>query len=579
MPASLPSGAGTARRNKVLALVRAWLLLDFFGDARRSGSNATSTLTTTIFTQSFLALVFASLLYPDTPVVPFAAANLSLSSLLVAIGTLGQEQRPQRRRADALLVGTAPIRPTTVALARSGHAAFYVALVTIGMALPPAILLAHLQHDPLAAARYLVLACACSGLACGALAVLGAAATRLLGDMRAALVMGTLKALLLGGGLVLFALGLRSLQGTVASLPIGRTGAELLPSYQAARVLADPAQAWRLAPLLVAAIVLLMLAAMLGDPGAATARARQRRSLLTALLRRLAGRGPRLAIAEFVATSMWRSPGFRGRVLPLLGLPAGMALLSTQGEHAGDGFVFTCLLLQLPAIYLPFLIAFLPRADQPEASWVFTHAPGLTLEVVRDATWRALVTHVLVPVFGLAAALLAWWRPDHLQTGAAVLFAFALAVLTAGSLVRRIDNVPFTRAADAEGGPELGDLFGSALVLGGLGAAFGALVAPAWRLPIAAAFLLLAIHRLRTQPDPGGTRLPEAEAEAVAGDPVRGVAGVTEPPAPPPPLPPANPSPGAPTRAASLRGELRAILVLYLALSGLPLVVGTMFAS
>lgn len=565
--------------NKVLALVRAWLLLDFFGDARRSGSNATSTLTTTIFTQSFLALVFASLLYPETPVVPFAAANLSLSSLLVAIGTLGQEQRPQRRRADTLLVGTAPIRPTTVALARSGHAAFYVTLVTIGMALPPAILLAHLQHDPLAAARYLLLAIACSGLACGALAVLGAAAARLLGDLRAALAMGTVKALLLGGGLVMFALGLRNLQGTAASLPIGRAGAELLPSYQAARVLAYPAESWRLGPLLVAAIVLLLLAALLSDPGTAAARARRRGGVLTALLHRLAGRGPRLAIAEFVASSMWRSPGFRSRVLPLLGLPAGMALLSTQGEPAGDGFVFTCLLLQLPAIYLPFLVAFLPRADQPEASWVFAQAPGLTIEVVRDATWRALVTHVLVPVFTLAAVLLLWWRPDRLATGAAVVFAFALAALTAGGLVRRVDNVPFTRAAEAEGGPELGDLFGSALALGGLGAVFGAFVAPAWRLPIAAGVLLLAVLRLRAQPAPGVTTLPvveqwSADAAATGATADHGAGPITAqvPAARPVPVP------SAAAKTASLRGELRAILVLYLALSVLPLAVGTMFA-
>ena len=35
--------------NAAFALVRAWLVLDFFGDARRAGKGHTSTLTTTIF--------------------------------------------------------------------------------------------------------------------------------------------------------------------------------------------------------------------------------------------------------------------------------------------------------------------------------------------------------------------------------------------------------------------------------------------------------------------------------------------------------------------------------------------------
>ena len=87
--------------NKIAALARTWLVLDFFGDARRAGKGHGSSLTTTIFAQSFLALVFATLLYPDVPPVPFAAANLCLSTLLVAIGALGDEARPNRRAAGA----------------------------------------------------------------------------------------------------------------------------------------------------------------------------------------------------------------------------------------------------------------------------------------------------------------------------------------------------------------------------------------------------------------------------------------------------------------------------------------------
>ena len=95
----------------VRALVHAWLVLDFFGDARRTGGTGSS-LTTTIFTQSFLAFVFAALMYPETPPVPFAAANLCLSSLLVATGALSDHDQLNRRRADAAAGGPHPDRGT-----------------------------------------------------------------------------------------------------------------------------------------------------------------------------------------------------------------------------------------------------------------------------------------------------------------------------------------------------------------------------------------------------------------------------------------------------------------------------------
>ena len=126
---------------QVAALIRAWLLLDFFGDARRSGEDTGSSLTTTIMWQSLLAFLFAMLLYPEVPPVPFAAANLCLSTLLIGVGALGDEQRPTRLAADATLLAGAPVSSAAVVLARSGHAAFHLALVTTGMAISPAILL------------------------------------------------------------------------------------------------------------------------------------------------------------------------------------------------------------------------------------------------------------------------------------------------------------------------------------------------------------------------------------------------------------------------------------------------------
>jgi len=325
-------------------LVQAWLVLDFFGEARRTGS-AGSSLTTTIFTQSFLALVVAGLMYPETAPVPFAAANLCLSTLLVATGVLNEHDQLTRRRADHLLLATAPRSRAFRSLAQAVHAAFYLGLVTVGMALPPAILLGLLTGSAFLSIAYVALACVCSGLAASALAVMTRLIERGLGPVRAALFAGTLRAVLLGAGLVGFALSLQRLGGNADGLPIGRLGAELLPPYHAARLLAYPHETWRWAALGLAAAALWLLGIVANDHDKEPTAARQHRSLLLPLLRRLCGEGQRLGIAAFTATMMWRSPGFRARVLPLLGLPAGMVILSLPGGGSQPSLVFLCMLL------------------------------------------------------------------------------------------------------------------------------------------------------------------------------------------------------------------------------------------
>jgi len=555
-------------RVQITSLVRAWLLLDFFGDARRSGNQQGSSLTTTIMWQALVALVFAALLYPDVAPVPFVAANLCLSTLLIGIAALGDEERPLRRAADDGLIATSPMSRTAVVIARSAHAAFHLVLLTCGMALPPAILHAYLRGDALQGLGYVAAAIACSGLAMALLATLRLAFERLVGGARTALLMGSVKAVLLGGGFVLFALGLRTLQATADALPIGRGGAELLPMYHAARWLAEPsAESWRVLVWLAVGAALLLASVALQR----TASSRRTRAStggpLRGLVRRLADRGPRLGIAEFVATSMWRSAGFRARVLPLLGLPAGMVFLTIGAERDND-FVFLCLLLQLPAIYLPFLIAFLPRADHAGTGWVFAHAPGIDLRTVQDATWRALVTHVLVPVHVVALVLMVAVGPDRLDRAAASLFAFALAVLASERMARTIDRVPFTDDREADRGLELGALMAGALVLGALGTAFGGWLPPLLRWPAAALALVLAALQLRRRPAAAtdapvsfAGQQPEPAAEATIDRQQE---------------PPQVPSSQATTHA--IRGELRAIAVLYGVLSLLPWMIGAAFA-
>lgn len=557
---------------KARALVRAWLLIDFFGDARRAGRGHASSLTTTIFAQSFFSLVFAALLYPETPPVPFAAANLCLSSLLVAIGALGDEARPGRRAADDHLLATAPLSSLVVTLARGGHAAFPVVLVTIGMALAPAILLALLCGDVATAPAYVACACASSGLAAGALGVLARAANQWLGPSRAALLTGTSKALLLGGGLILFAISLPQLRGTAADLPIGAATAALLPPYQLARWLASPAdEAWRLVPLALGGLLLVAAATLLAGSAPPPRTRVARRSLLRRLLAVLAGGGPRRGIAEFVAIAMWRSPGFRARVLPLLGVPAAMAVLTLRGSEPARALLLLCVLLQLPAIYLPFLIAFLPRADQPGSGWVFAQAPRMPLALVQDATWRALVSHVLLPVHALALSLLLL-TPARGEAVAASLFAAGLAIVAARLAVRQLTDVPFTRALEGDDGLDLGTLFAGALVLGAMAAAY-ALVLPEagrWLAAMAVAGgagLLLRRRPVLADGDPGlAARMPGA-GDVAADDP-------TEPEVATADLPPALHAP-----QDDLRRELRSIVVLYAVQCVLPLVIGTVFAA
>lgn len=555
------SGPSHGSHSKVGALLGTWLLLDFFADARRHGGHG-STLTTTIFTQSFLAFVFAALLYPETPPVPFAAANLCLSTLLGAIGAIGEGDQHHRMAADAVLLGCAPLRRRTVVAARAAHGLFHLGLVTVGMALPPAILLAFLTGTPWRAAAYVVLAVVCSGLGAATLAALLRAAGRWLGPLRAELLAGTVKALLLGSGVALFALGMRHLQHNADALPIGRAGANWLWPYHAAHWLADPLATWRLLPLAGSACALWLAASALGEPCTAPRIGNVRPSLLQRLLVQITGRGPRLAIAAFTATAMWRSPGFRARVLPLLGLPAGMAFLTMRSQTAGQEFIGLCLLLQLPAIYLPFLIAFLPRADQPEAAWVFEQSPHLTPGLVRDAVWRALVSHVLVPVHAAAALWLLAAAPDRSDALAAGTFALALGILAARAMVQPLACVPFTQARTADTALELGGIFAFAMVLGGAGAAFGWWLPNGWpRWAVAASTGALACWSL--------LRTAHSRPSAPADDSEASVGEMTQLQAETAPI--ANP---ALQYGTSLRRELRAIGALYLACSLLPAAVG-----
>jgi hypothetical protein len=464
------------------------LVIDFFGDSRRTGEPGSS-LTTTVFTQSFIGLIFAAIFLPEDSEhgVAYLAANLSLSTVLIGIGMLGDPKRSKRQRADEFLVHTAPLSSGTLTLARGLHSSLHLGLVTTGMAIPPAVLAywacGHRIGPPL---LYLVAATVVAGILAGTLALITQLVRTTLGAVRAELVAGTARALLLGGGFAGFALCLPHLSGTAEELPIGRIGAMLWPPYWAAQIIDQPLGSGLALGLLAGTIATLFVGATLLNR--MRRRRVQRRGARPGLLARLgawlAVEGPLLGVSRFVTMMLYRSPGFRARVLPLFGMPAAMVLLSLwELEDPRARALLLGMTLQFPAIFLPFLIAFLPRSDQEQAGWIFHTCPHQDMGLYRTASLVALCTHILLPVQATACVTLMGTSGGSLReldfAIALPLFSVALGVLVAASSLGRLGSVPFTRdGADSGADMEYGNLMGLPLLLPLAGGAFA--VGSAW---------------------------------------------------------------------------------------------------
>ncbi len=495
----------TFPRHPVRALVHAWLILDFFADTRRTGQPSSS-LTATIFGQAFMAVAFAALLFPDTPPGAFAAANLSLSSLLVGIGHLGDESAEGRARADRALVLTSPLSSRTVLAARALHASFYVCLLTIGMALPPAILLAFLPgQDARAVPLYVLLACLCSGLFTAALALLVRLFARLVGTARAQLAAGTLKALLLFGGLVAFALSAPHLKGAGADSPLPLWLAYAWPPAYAGAVIAGDRAAWL--PLLVGLATLTLAALMLATDREVEAARRVRTPRpLAALNRHLCRARPTLhAVTAFTSAMLYRSVGFRGKVLPLFGLPAGMWLLAFLDRDPDKSQRLLALATQLPGVYLPFLIAFLGVGDEPRARWTFAACPHLPPSFLRRGIAIALTTHVLLPVH-VVLLLVSMPAIGPARALATSSLALGVSVMVGRLALRTFCDVPFSGTGTGDG-LDFGSLITYALALTMIG--LGAAALPTiYALPLGLAVLGAAYLDLRRIPSDATTSDP-----------------------------------------------------------------------
>lgn len=493
--------------SRVLTLVKSWLVIDFFGESRKTGEPGSS-LTSTIFTQSFIGLFFAAVFLPDFHgiAVAYLAANLSLSTGLIGIGMLGEPKRQKREEADELLVRTAPMPAGSLTLARALHSSFSLTLVTTGMAIPPAILAYWACGFSLVAIPlYLLMATVVAAFMAAALAIFTRFVFLTMGPARSQLVAGTLKATLLAGGLVGFAICLPHLDKTAEHLPIGRTGAMMWPPYWAARVIDRPLDAGFFWLLLAGLALVLFVAAMaLNSMQRNRIQKRAKRpGILSAVDRALTRDGPLLGITRFIATMLFRSPGFRARVLPLFGIPAGMVMLSlwdTQDPRAQA--LLLGMTLQAPAIGMPFLVTFLPRSDHENAGWIFRTSPHRDMRLYRTASLVALTTHVLLPVqiaacLGLLAAS-SWSLSEVLFAVTMPLFSLGLGVFVTEICLTRLTTAPFTNDSDMEeGAMEFGGLTALAIILALFGGAFSMLAANPYGILIAAALLGAAIHRLR----------------------------------------------------------------------------------
>src|SRR5690606_15236955 len=128
--------------------------------------------------------------------------------------------------------------------------------------------------------------------------------------------------------------------------------------------------------------------------------------------------------------------------------------------------------LQLPSIYLPFVVAFLPHADHEGAAWLFDTSPHDATVLAREAALLALAFRILLPVQLVAGASVALLGFGGLLALSLATFSWAVGVAVAAWSVRQLDDVPFT--ADHSAPPVLGfgGLVGLALALAAAGGVF-----------------------------------------------------------------------------------------------------------
>jgi hypothetical protein len=261
-------------------------------------------------------------------------------------------------------------------------------------------------------------------------------------------------------------------------------------------VLDDPGGAWPFGVALAAAGAVLWMASVVVPRVPRPTSHRVGCGWLARLDRILVGEGPLLGITAFTSAMLYRSPGYRAKVLPIFGLPAAMIGLSLWEADPRHRLVLLGITLQLPAIYLPLLTAFLAQADEEGCSWIFSTSPsGSGPTLARQAALVSLSTHVLLPTHLVGGLVMVCSNAGGAAAVALASFSFGAAVITAWMVLRGLPCVPFT---DEDQGisADVGSLFGLALVLGSAGGVFATFAHQPWGVALGIGALVAAVRRL-----------------------------------------------------------------------------------
>ena len=390
---------------QIRALLEAWLIRDFYGAARRTGSKGSATLTTTIFAQGFLSYLFASISYNEATPLSYLAGTLSFVGALALLSLLGSLQDSLVDPADRDLVRPTPLKTSTWYTARALHLLLYLSIFAIGLSIAPAVLARWNLGTWLALPVYFAGSLLLVATLAGLLQLPLLLASRLFGDDAASSLSALLRAVLLGGSFFGLALGLRAMLRGPESFPGGMELLQLLPSWWFAHaelwVLGqggDPR--WALLALiapLVLAIALLAISSLPAKTFGRHRRSQGRDGLLLRLARPFVA-GPReKGATAFVLALMGRERSFRLKALPLLGLPLGMIFF---GDREAEG-IFFALMHNLPLAFAPFLIHGLPYADDWRAAWILDSSPGWNLRLGRRAATLAFASLALLTQVGL----------------------------------------------------------------------------------------------------------------------------------------------------------------------------------
>jgi ABC-2 type transport system permease protein len=485
------------------ALVEAWLRADFFGGAGQRGSGAP--LVTALAFQSFCSSIFAILLFGEMPAVDFYLATLAFAGLLVALTVMGDLGAVLRDARLARVVAAAPIAPGVFLRARLLHAGVYLGLVATATALPPAVLSLWVGGGPHACFAYLAAAlhqAVVLGLVMVALQSLRGGGGRWLGWLQSVLVLGAL---------LLFFLGLRYLPDLPAlRAEHGAWFAWAPPAWFAGEILlvAPPreafglAGAWVLVGLAVTA-ALLTFVALRGARGLAESDATA--SAQKAVRAFLPWRGicaPRASLTEraaydFALDQLARDREFRLRAYPLFGFPFAMLGAGFITDEREDQGLYLNLVLYTLNAYLPIVLSFLAVSPHWRARWIFHVAPLESRQAFERGVMRALVVHLLIPVYAGLALAYAFLR-SPLEALYQVPIAFLVALLLLPRSYRgAVGAAPFTHPLDrmhAVGGE--GDRAGAPVFGLGIGLAIASLPAYLFLsapLPAATALLILGV--------------------------------------------------------------------------------------